>query len=51
MRALYRESGMLESKQGVDVIIVGRGGGTIEDLWAFNEENVARAIFELSAFR
>ncbi len=29
-----------------DLIITGRGGGSIEDLWAFNDENVARAIFE-----
>lgn len=33
-------------KAGVETIIVGRGGGSIEDLWAFNEEIVARAIFD-----
>ncbi|MCR4618279.1 MAG: exodeoxyribonuclease VII large subunit [Lachnospiraceae bacterium] len=35
-------------KYGVDLMIVGRGGGSIEDLWAFNEEIVAQAIFDCS---
>ena len=41
--SIIRGIQLLEQKQ-VDVIIVGRGGGSIEDLWAFNEEEVARAI-------
>ncbi|MFC1808905.1 exodeoxyribonuclease VII large subunit [Candidatus Omnitrophota bacterium] len=43
--AIARAIDLLNEYNKVDVIIVGRGGGSIEDLWAFNEEIVARAIF------
>lgn len=39
-------SGILYFDQKVDTIIIGRGGGSIEDLWAFNDEKLARTIFK-----
>ena len=41
---IFRAISAIGRVKGVDVVIVGRGGGSIEDLWAFNEEVVARAI-------
>jgi exodeoxyribonuclease VII large subunit len=41
---IFRALSAIAKVKGVDVVIVGRGGGSIEDLWAFNEEVVARAI-------
>ncbi len=46
-KSICRGIKMLEDKK-VDVMIVGRGGGSLEDLWAFNDRDVAQAIFDCS---
>ena len=43
---IARNIKLLDKQKDIDLIIVGRGGGSLEDLWAFNEEIVARAIFD-----
>ena len=45
---LIRALEYFERTKSVDVIIIGRGGGSIEDLWAFNNENLARVIYDMS---
>ena len=43
---IARNIARVNQQEDLDVLIIGRGGGSIEDLWAFNEEIVVRAIFE-----
>lgn len=43
--SIARAISYFQKEQNVDVLIIGRGGGSLEDLWAFNEETVARAVF------
>lgn len=43
---IARNIARANQREDLDVLIIGRGGGSIEDLWAFNEEIVVRAIFE-----
>ncbi len=45
-QGIARALQVMNQRDDIDVLIVGRGGGSIEDLWAFNEERVARAIFD-----
>src|SRR5690606_20886462 len=43
---IVRAIALANARQECDVLIVGRGGGSLEDLWSFNDERVARAIFD-----
>ncbi len=45
-KSLYNALKMAEAQNGIDVIVLTRGGGSLEDLWAFNDENLVRAIHE-----
>ncbi len=45
-KSIVKAINQANNTPGIDTLIVARGGGSIEDLWAFNEEIVARAIFE-----
>jgi exodeoxyribonuclease VII large subunit len=47
-REIVRGLHLLDAKPDVDVIVLARGGGSIEDLWNFNREELVRAIFELN---
>ena len=42
--AIVRALGRLQSEPGIDIVILARGGGSLEDLWSFNDEQVVRAI-------
>jgi exodeoxyribonuclease VII large subunit len=46
VKEIIKAIDFFNKKNTADVLIVGRGGGSIEDLWAFNEESIARAIFD-----
>jgi len=46
-RELVRGLHLLSAQPGVDVIVLARGGGSLEDLWNFNREELVRAVFEL----
>lgn len=45
-KSIVEAIGYFNSREDIDIIIIGRGGGSIEELWAFNEEILARAIFD-----